>query len=293
VSKSKIDWTDETVNFLTGCRGPNGVPCTYCYARKMAKRLGGVKSTVYARTKAFCGDEFSPAFHNDVYEREKERLTTYQHGGRNPGYTVRQRRVFLSSMGDVCFEGGATFFSYPNGQQSGAIQTANVQTATAKWCERVGAAGHTCLILTKRPDLLDLNVRWPANVHLGVSVTSNVDSVRIAQLLTWREFNTVVGPSVLGGKRGPSVLWTSVEPLIGDLNPELLRGIGWVVVGLQSGPGAALWSSPMKVREQCYEIAKWCRENGIPAFFKESISKHFGFPNPGLGHVFWPREYPK
>ncbi|MDD5542825.1 MAG: DUF5131 family protein [Acidobacteriia bacterium] len=286
---SKIDWTDETVNFATGCKGPTGTPCHFCYARRMAKRLGGIKGSVYARTKAACGDEFAPAFHNDVYEREKERLTTYRHGGMHAGYTVRPRRVFLSSMGDICFEGTAPEMPYL--EENWTVTSKEVQNRTAKWCERVGAAGHTCLILTKRPDLLDLNVRWPSNVHLGVSVTSNEDAGRISELLDRVRVMREQGyPSVLGGHRGPSVLWASVEPLLDDLDPESLRGLGWVVVGLQTGPGAPqAWEEKRKKLEDAVvKIVEWCRGNGIPCFVKDSIAKSVRCQGGE-----WPREYPK
>lgn len=306
---SKIDWLDggDTVNFFTGCNGPGGTPCDFCYARRMATRLSGIKGTVYERVKYATGtadsgtgildsygDPFSPAFHRDVYEREQERLTRYRRGGKRPGYTARPRRIFVGSMGDMCFEGLARCFDSDEKKMvcPSHMYTDGVQRETAKWSERVGAAGHTILLLTKRPDLLDLNVRWPANVHLGVSVTSDADAGRIKQLLTWREFNTVVGPSCLGGRRGPFVLWASVEPLLGNLDPECLRGLGWVVCGLQSGPGAPKMEPRMGAGTKRWvldkavkRIIEWCRSNAVPVFVKSSVPKALGGE--------WPTEYPE
>lgn len=34
-----IDWCDWTWSPMTGCLGPNGVPCSYCYARRIAERF--------------------------------------------------------------------------------------------------------------------------------------------------------------------------------------------------------------------------------------------------------------
>ena len=43
---TKIEWTNETWNPVTGCYGPGGSAekprrCSYCYAHRMARRLAG------------------------------------------------------------------------------------------------------------------------------------------------------------------------------------------------------------------------------------------------------------
>ena len=56
----------------------------------------------------------------------------------------------------------------------------------------------------------------------------------------------------------------SIEPLLEDLGTLKLRGITWVIVGGESGPGAR----PM-LRQWVVSIRKQCRDHGVPFFFKQ------------------------
>ena len=58
--------------------------------------------------------------------------------------------------------------------------------------------------------------------------------------------------------------WLSVEPLLEDLGRFSLKGIGWVVVGGESGPGAR----PMEA-DWVRRIRRQCEEQGVPFFFKQ------------------------
>ncbi|MCG5509628.1 DUF5131 family protein [Ectothiorhodospira lacustris] len=60
------------------------------------------------------------------------------------------------------------------------------------------------------------------------------------------------------------VRFLSVEPLLEDLGDLDLTGIHWVIVGGESGPGAR----PMKP-EWAEGVLRQCREQGVPAFFKQ------------------------
>ena len=56
----------------------------------------------------------------------------------------------------------------------------------------------------------------------------------------------------------------SVEPLLEDLGTIDLAGIGWVIVGGESGPGAR----PMDA-EWVRSIRDQCQAAGVPFFFKQ------------------------
>lgn len=56
----------------------------------------------------------------------------------------------------------------------------------------------------------------------------------------------------------------SIEPLLEDLGKIDLRGIGWVIVGGESGAGAR----PM-LREWVISIRDQCERAGVPFFFKQ------------------------
>ncbi|GAB3936272.1 DUF5131 family protein [Kribbella albertanoniae] len=110
---------------------------------------------------------------------------------------------------------------------------------------------HTYQLLTKRARrlrLLSSRIEWPENVWVGTSVESADELHRIDDL-----------KMVQAGVR-----FLSLEPLLGPL-PELdLSGIGWVIVGGESGPNArpidAGWVR--EIRDQ--SIAQ-----GVPFFFKQ------------------------
>jgi len=110
---------------------------------------------------------------------------------------------------------------------------------------------HTFQILTKRSDRL---VRiapylpWPENVWMGVSVESQKYTNRIHELV----------------KVPAAVRFLSIEPLLGPIARLPLRGIDWVIVGGESGPGAR----PME-RDWVTQIKRRCREMNVPFFFKQ------------------------
>jgi protein gp37 len=56
----------------------------------------------------------------------------------------------------------------------------------------------------------------------------------------------------------------SVEPLLEDLGPVDLSGIGWVILGGESGPGAR----PMEA-DWVRSIRDQCSAAGVPFFFKQ------------------------
>ena len=56
----------------------------------------------------------------------------------------------------------------------------------------------------------------------------------------------------------------SIEPLLGPLGNLNLRGIHWVIVGGESGPGAR----PMNA-EWVTGIRDQCQRAGVPFFFKQ------------------------
>jgi protein gp37 len=113
------------------------------------------------------------------------------------------------------------------------------------------ASWHQFQVLTKRSDRLqqiDAGLRWSPNVWLGVSVENDAYVRRIDQLR----------------QTGAKVKFLSLEPLLGALPALDLRGIDWVIVGGESGPGAR----PMRI-EWVRDIRDQCHLAGVPFFFKQ------------------------
>jgi protein gp37 len=150
-------------------------------------------------------------------------------------------------------------------------------------------------ILTKRPE----NIRYMAplypqplpNVWLGTSVEDRERKRRIDIL-----------------RETPAALrFLSIEPLLEDLGEIDLTGIGWVIVGGESGPGAR----PFDI-EWARSIIAQCKAAGVPVFMKQlgatpieavspgnpvAINLHLKHPK-GNGMAEWPadlrvREFPR
>lgn len=110
---------------------------------------------------------------------------------------------------------------------------------------------HTYQILTKRSGrMLRLapRLKWSPNIWMGVTV-ENADSLgRIDDLRSV--------PA--------AVRFLSLEPLLGPLPEVDITGIGWVIVGGESGPGARPMESAWveDIRDQCLGA-------DVPFFFKQ------------------------
>jgi protein gp37 len=150
----------------------------------------------------------------------------------------KPRKVFVNSMSDLFHE---------NVPDAYIEEVCRVMLA-ANW--------HTYQILTKRADRMAELLRGKlsngakaAHIWWGVSVENRKHGLpRIAKLCGAR----------------PTVAFLSVEPLLEDLGGVDLRGIHWVIVGGESGPGAR----PMRP-DWVRNIRDQCRDAGVPFFFKQ------------------------
>jgi len=116
---------------------------------------------------------------------------------------------------------------------------------------------HTYQVLTKRSDRLKeiaAVLPWTKNIWMGVSVENEKVSFRARDL--------VATPAM--------TKFLSIEPLIGWVNPKCLKGIDWVIVGGESGPGAR----PIE-KEWVMELYRESRKQKIPFFFKQWGKKEF------------------
>lgn len=110
---------------------------------------------------------------------------------------------------------------------------------------------HQFQVLTKRSErLLELSPKldWADNIWMGVSVENADYSFRIDHLR----------------KTGAKIKFLSIEPLLGSVPKMNLKGINWVIVGGESGPGAR----PLE-REWVVDIKNQCVKARVPFFFKQ------------------------
>ena len=150
-----------------------------------------------------------------------------------PSRWKRPRRIFVNSMSDLFHEGIGWEF----------ISKVFHAMHLADW--------HTFQVLTKRSTrLADMTEGWEIsdNIQIGVSVENDDYAYRIDDL-----------------RRVPvKHKFLSLEPLLGPLGMLNLNGIGWVIVGGESGPGAR----PMDA-DWVRDIRDQCVAAEVPFFFKQ------------------------
>jgi protein gp37 len=143
------------------------------------------------------------------------------------------KSIFVNSMSDLFHDKVPDTF----------IESVIATIRAADW--------HRFQLLTKRAtrlERLDALIDWPNNAIVGVTVEHRDTIERIGALRSTRALRKFV----------------SFEPLIGSVGKLDLRGIDWVIVGGESGPGARpmeeLWA--LEIKHQAEML-------GIPFFFKQ------------------------
>lgn len=266
--KSGIEWTDDTWNPIRGCSRISA-GCMNCYAEDMAHRFSGPG-------KPYEGLTNDRGVWNGTIRVVDEHMT-------DPLRWRDPRRIFVNSMSDLFHE---------------AVSDETIDTVFAVMAL---ASRHTFQVLTKRPDrmlaYMDRLSRYPAghcwenalrsfrvftgkdqrgegwiksfglplpNVHLGVSVENqSAAETRIPLLL----------------QTHAAVRFLSLEPLIDrvDVSPWLTvpgeclyfdgrptRGVDWMIVGGESGPGAR----PCAL-EWVEGLVEQARRSLVPVFVKQ------------------------
>jgi protein gp37 len=148
------------------------------------------------------------------------------------------KMIFVNSMSDLFHD------AVPDNY---IVAVAQVMVA-AKW--------HTYQVLTKRSErlrkLLNTKLRFAAeqcHIWWGVSVEDKQYGLPRVEDLR---------------KANAEVRFLSVEPLLEDIGKLDLQGIGWMIVGGESGSGAR----PMK-KEWVLPLRDQCKQSGVPFFFKQ------------------------
>ena len=147
------------------------------------------------------------------------------------------RRVFVNSMSDLFHKEVPRSF----------IDQVFDTMEQADW--------HTFQVLTKRSSLLTRYLRSrygdklaPPHIWLGVSIEDAKNAVRLKHLHAAQA----------------SVKFVSFEPLLGSVGKVDLKGIDWVIVGGESGPGCRPMDEAWAI-----EIRDQCRKDKAAFFFKQ------------------------
>jgi protein gp37 len=268
---TKISWTDETWNPVTGCsRVSPG--CEHCYAETLSLRYGWSKKPWKAQFAA-------------------ENVILHPERLNKPRSWKKPSRCFVNSMSDLFHE--QVPFEYID--RVFAVMVALPQ--------------HTFQVLTKRPERMREYMRsryddpWttpssaylpdfpPENVWLGTSVEDQRRAdERIPVLLdTLAAVRFLSCEPLLGSVDLTAFLWKDEDVLqeyIGGYPRYQTEGVPtgalhWVIVGGESGPGFR----PMDL-DWARQLRDQCEAALVPFFYKQSSGRMSGM-NPTLGGVEW------
>lgn len=215
---SKIQWTDETWNCITGCT-KTSKGCAKCYASSMSKRLQGMYKARLAR-----GDDIPDGIRKYQYGFDK--VVCHYNELLFPSTLLEGKRVFANSMSDTFHKD---------------VPIAFIMTMFFVMKE---ANQHQYQLLTKRAgrlSRLDIegHLDWQSNIWMGVSVERKDYKYRIDHLRS----------------TGARIKFISFEPLLGDMGTLNLKGISQAIVGCETGPRARYMNPQWArdIRDQCRE----------------------------------------
>ncbi len=254
---SDIEWTDATWNPTRGCTkiSPG---CKNCYAETFAERFRGV-----------LGHPYEQGFDPRLAPHKLDAPLRW----RDP------RRVFVNSMSDLFMDevtddyvaavfgvmAYARWHTFQVLTKRAArmrlwhewIQKAAPDGSDVAYCAETAYEKVSEVSVTEKTPLdgrVILDAQWPLpNVHLGVSVED-------------RKYGL---PRIEHLRETPAALrFLSIEPLLEDLGRIDLRGIGWVIVGGESGQRAR----PLNIG-WIRNVVDQARAQGVPVFVKQLGAK--------------------
>ena len=240
---TKIEWTDETWNPITGC-SPISEGCANCYAKRMAARLRG-------RFGYPADGPFKVTFHPDRLGQ--------------PLKWKKPRRVFVCSMGDIFHA------------------NVELKWLERIWDMMFDAPQHTFILLTKRPfntiqfiDYMEDRHRqvWYPNIWLGVPAENQQRAneripalLKIPAAVRFVSVEPMLGPVSLDRMQIGECYLNSLSGDFSDscADPGEMPSIDWVICGGETAPGHNYRS--MRT-EWARGLRYQCKKASVPFFFK-------------------------
>ncbi|MEA4896553.1 MAG: phage Gp37/Gp68 family protein, partial [Oscillospiraceae bacterium] len=142
---TKIEWTEETWNPVTGCT-KYSAGCEHCYAAAFARRLQAMGNSRYK-------NGFKVTVHRDLFQKPLE--------------WAKPKMIFVNSMSDLFHE------DVSDEDVLAIFETMNK------------ASQHTFQVLTKRSErviALSPRIKWTNNIWMGVSIENTASIYRCEDL---------------------------------------------------------------------------------------------------------------
>ena len=225
---SAIEWTDQTWTPIAGCRRVSP-GCDNCYAIKEARRKDGRTGGGFAK--------YAGTTDNIRGRLDWTGVVNFDPNGLDKPQRRKTPTIwFVNSMSDL----------FDHGVSDDQIkQVFAVMNATPH---------HTYQILTKRPHRaakLAASLNWTPNIWMGTSIEQDKYVNRAREL----------------AKIPAALRFISAEPLLGPLPSLDLTGIGWVIVGGESGSSKHLIRRMMP--DWARDLRDRCGVANVPFFFKQ------------------------
>jgi protein gp37 len=246
MSKTKIEWCDDTWNPVTGCLHD----CGYCYARGIARRFGGYDRLISDKLSISSAAQMKSLneLYDKLYRKTKSGKTavapypfgfepTLHYYKLNEYRYSKAMNIFVGSMCDLF----------------GEFIPDDWITEVLNAC--AAAPQHNYLFLTKNPERYEqlnkadkLNPNSQIPMWCGTTITCDADIDR-ARWLPWNEYT-----------------FLSVEPLLEKItNFDVFLHVDWVIIGAESGNR----KGKVKPRREWIDaITTFCGERNIPVFMK-------------------------
>jgi len=191
MNKTKIEWCDTVWNPVWGCLND----CSYCYARKIAKRFA---FKIAEKEKEYCLK--NNIRYSDISKDLEEFKPVFLESNFNKKFPKNPSRIFVNSMSDIAFW-------------------------DRDWMLRVFGKivdnpQHQFLFLTKEPEIYR-KFGFAKNCLLGVTVNKQKDVERIKSL---RFKKYIDGNNI----------FVSFEPLLENLYLDL-KDVDWIIIGGMTG----------------------------------------------------------
>lgn len=220
-TNDQIGYCDMTWGIVTGCHGPNGTPCPYCYAKRITQRWKNNYPYGFDPT-------FWPIRLSDPLTRKKP------------------ARIFVADMADLFGKWDWRYADEPT--YIGSWMAIDVIIGVVKRCPQ-----HTFLFLTKNPARY-ADFDWPDNCELGTTITNQKDAdERSWQLLkagkdttvTWWSVEPMQGPIDISALPQPT--WLAIGALNGPGVPRTQRT--WIdhLMDQCASYGVPYWLKSMEI----------------------------------------------
>ena len=218
--------------------------CEYCYARKIAKRFGKVIINEVDPYNCFSNNHGVQTLINNLKEMTNNFTPTFLDSQYYKRFPKKPQRIFVGSMSEIYYW-------------------------KKEWMEKVidkvkQYPQHTFQFLTKFPEVYSKWV-FPENCWLGTTITGD------------EKFYKII-------RRTPdNINFLSIEPMLNfiKLNRYYIGIYDWVIIGDETGNRKG---KVIPKLEWITDIVKYCRNNKIPVYLKDSIIKLypnivFEYPN--------------